>query len=150
MTDFERMRTLIRQEDRYRWAVEKQMAKTNKLTTAISQTGRTGGSRSGSRVEDGAVMLAALQDEYREILDELEGARQELRKSISGIRNAKLRLEKTCLRMRYLQGMSVRRIAVSLNYTEDYLHRKLRDAEALILRMQKAAEDKNNKTAQVG
>ena len=145
MTDFGRMRTLIRQEERYRWAVEKQMAKTNRMTSNITPTGRTGGNRIGSRVEDGAVMLAALQDEYQEIRDELEASRKELRESITRIRNAKTRLEKTCLRMRYLQGMSVRQIAVTLNYTEDYLHRKVRDAEALILRIQKAQEDKTTK-----
>ena len=150
MTDFERMRVLIRQEERYRWAVEKQIAKANRMTTGISQTGRSGGTRIGSRVEDGAIMLAALQDEYKEISDELTAARAELKESIARIRNAKARLEKTCLRMRYLQGMSVRQIAVSLNYTEDYLHRKMRGAEALILRIQKAQEDKNKKTGQVG
>jgi DNA-directed RNA polymerase specialized sigma24 family protein len=150
MTDFERMRVLIRQEERYHWAVEKQMAKATKSTTSITPAGGCGGTRTGSRPEDGAVMLATLQEEYKEILDELEEARKELRDSIARIRNAKSRLEKTCLRMRYLQGMSVRQIAVSLNYTEDYLHRKMRDAEALILRIQRERESKNNKTGQVG
>lgn len=145
MTDFERMRVLIRQEERYHWAIEKQMAKTNRITSSISPTGRTGGTRIGSRVEEGAVVLASLKDEYKEIQDELNEARKELRESIARIRNAKLRLEKTCLRMRYLQGMSVRRIAVSLNYTEDYLHRKMRDGEALILRIQKTQEDKTTR-----
>lgn len=150
MTNFERMRVLIKQEERYRWAVEKQMAKANRMTSNISQAGRAGGSRTGSRVEDSALVLATLREEYKEITDELEAARTELRESITRIRNAKSRLEKTCLRMRYLQGMSIRQIAVSLNYTEDYLHRKMRDAEALILRIQKAQEEKNKKTAQVG
>lgn len=150
MTDFERMRVLIRQEERYHWAVEKQMSKATKSTTSITPAGGCGGTRTGSRPEDGAVMLATLQEEYKEILDELEEARKELRDSIARIRNAKSRLEKTCLRMRYLQGMSVRQIAVSLNYTEDYLHRKMRDAEALILRIQRERENKNNKTGQVG
>ena len=95
-------------------------------------------------------MLAALQDEYREIIEELEAARKELKESISRIRNTKARLEKTCLRMRYMQGMSVRQIAISLNYTEDYMHRKMRDAETLILHIQKDQEDKNRKTDQVG
>ena len=150
MTDFDRMRVLIKQEERYRWAVEKQISKANRMTSNMSQTGRSGGSRPGSRLEDAAIVLAALQDEYKEIIDELKTYRDELTESITRIRNAKSRLEKTLLRMRYLQGMSIRNIAVSLNYTEDYLHRKMRDAEALILRIQKAQEDKNNKTAQVG
>ena len=150
MTDFERMRVLIRQEERYRWAVEKQMAKASKMTTSFSQAGRSGSSKNGSRTEEGAIMLAALQDEYKEIMEELTAARAELQESIGKIRNAKARLEKTCLRMRYIQGMSIRRIALSLNYTEDYLHRKMRGAEALIINIQKEQEKKNNKTVQVG
>lgn len=149
MTDFERMRLLIRQEQRYRWAIEKEMAKAAKSTTTISQTGG-GGTRNGSRVEDGAIMLAALKDEYAEIKAELETARDELRESIKKIRSVKERLEKTCLRMRYIQGMSIRKIAVSLNYTEDYLHRKLRAAEALIINIQKAQEEQKKKSDQVG
>lgn len=150
MTDFKRMKVLIKHEERYRWAVEKQIAKTNRMTSQISQTGRSGGSRTGSRVEDGAIVLAALQDEYKEIKDELNACRTELSESIVRIRKPELRLEKTLLKMRYLQGMSIRNIAASLNYSEDYLHRKMREAEAMIMRIQKTKEDKNNKTAQVG
>ena len=142
MTDFERMRVLIRQEERYHWAVEKQMAKATKSTTSITPAGGCGGTRTGSRPEDGAVMLATLQDEYKEILDELNESRKELRESIARIRNTKSRLEKTCLRMRYLQGMSVRKIAASLSYSEQHIHLKLHNAEALILRIQKAQEGK--------
>lgn len=148
MTDFERMRVLIRQEERYRWAVEKQMAKAAKSTTSISPTGGMGGStRATSRVEDGAIMLAALKDEYAEIQEELEEARKELKESISRIRNAKKRLDKTCLRMRYLQGMSIRRIALSLNYSEDYLHRRMREAEAMIITMQRAQNERKTRQA---
>lgn len=142
MTDFDRMRVLIKQEERYRWAVEKQIAKANRMTSNISPAGRTGGSRTGSRVEDSAIVLATLREEYKEIADELEAARSELKESITRIRNPKSRLEKTCLRMRYLQGMSIRNIALSMNYTEEYMHRKIRQAEALTLRIQKAQEEK--------
>ena len=149
MTDFERMRTLIRQEQRYRWAVEKQMAKATKSTTSFTLAGG-GGTRTGSRVEEGAVMLAALQDEYAEIRAELDAAREELKKAVAKIRSPRKRLEKTCLRMRYIQGMSIRQIAVSLSYTEDYLHRKMRAAEALILNVQRAQEEQKKRTDQVG
>lgn len=149
MTDFERMRTLIRQEQRYKWALEQQMAKATKSTASISHTGG-GGSRNGSKVEDGAILLAGLKDEYAEIKAELDEARDELLKAMARIRSPKRRLEKTCLRMRYIQGMSVRTIAYSLSYTEDYLHRKMRAAEALIINIQKASEGSQKKTDQVG
>ena len=137
MTDFERMRVLIRQEEHYRWAMEKQMAKAAKSTTSISPTGGMRGStRTASRVEDGAIMLAALQDEYTEIREELEEERKELRETIGKIRNVKARLEKSCLRARYLQGMSVRKIALALNYSEQHIHKTLQNAEKRVITIQ--------------
>lgn len=143
MTDFERMRVLIRQEERYRWAVEKQTARAGRITASISQTGRSGQSKTDSRVEEGAIMLAALKDEYKEILDELTEARAELRGTISRIKQARARLGKSCLRMRYLQGMSVRQIATSLNYSEQHIHMTLHAAEETVTRIQKAQEQKS-------
>ena len=151
LTDFVRMRTLIKQEERYRWAIEKQMAKATKITATISKTGGCGGSRgTGSQVEDSAVILAELQEQYSEIMEQLNTERDELRKSLSKIRSQRLRLEKTCLRMRYIQGISVRRIAEALNYSEDYIHKRMRNAEALIINKQRASEGEKKKTDQDG
>jgi len=143
MTDFRRLRILIKQEERYRWAVMKQQSKAEKITVSLSQSGGMSKGRVSSKVEDGAIMLAALKDEYNEIKTELKEAQDELSDTIKRIRNPKRRLEKTCIRMRYIQGMSVRKIAISLSYTEDYLHRKMREAEALIHKLQTEQESKN-------
>ena len=145
MTDFVKMRELIRQEERYRWAVEKQMAKATKITSTLSKSGRSGSGQTGSQVEDGAVELAPLKEEYTEIKEELDAMRAELRVSISKLRAPRYRLDKTCLRMRYLQGISVRKIAASLNYHEQYLFRKMREAEDLITTMQKRAESRETR-----
>ena len=151
MTDFERMRTLIKQEERYRWAVERQMAKATKITATLSQTGGiSGGRRMGSQVEDGAVILAELQSQYSEIMEELGEARKELKGTLNRLRSQKTRLEKTCISMRYMQGISVRKIAEALSYSEDYIHRKTRNAEALIINKQRDIEDEKKKTGQVG
>lgn len=145
MTDFVKMRELIRQEERYRWAVEKQMAKATKITSSLSKSGRSGSGRTGSQVEDGAVELAPLKEEYAEIKEELDAMKAELRISISKLRAPRYRLDKTCLRMRYIQGISVRKIAVMLNYHEQYLFRKMREAEDLITMMQQRAESRETR-----
>ena len=90
MTDFVKMRELIRQEERYRWAVEKQMAKATKITSTLSKSGRSGSGRTGSQVEDGAVELAPLKEEYTEIKEELDAMRAELcgRSFASAYRNS--------------------------------------------------------------
>ena len=47
--------------------------------------------------------------------------------------------------MRYIQGISVRKIAVMLNYHEQYLFRKMREAEDLITTMQQRAESRETR-----
>lgn len=149
MTDFGRMRLLIRQEARYRWAIEKQTAKATKITASLSQSGGTGGGfKTGSKVEDGAIMLTELKNQYSEIVEELTLARNELRESISKMRSQQMRLGKTCLRMRYLQGISARQIADALNYSEEYIFRTLRVSEAFVINVQKNRSNDKNITGQ--
>lgn len=136
MIDFVKMRELIKQEERYRWAIERQEARATKITAALSKSGRSGSGKTGSQVEDGAIELAPLRQEYKEIKDELDVMKAELRICVARIRAPKYRLEKTCLRMRYLQGISVRKIAAMLNYSEQYLFRTMRDAERRIIVIQ--------------
>lgn len=136
MTDFAQMRVLIRKEERLRWSIEKQMAKATKITTSFSQTGGGGGTKTGSQVEDGAIILAALKDEHRETFEELQQARAELRAGMAMVRNKHLSLGKSFVRMRYLQGISVRKIALVMNYSEQYVFRIIRHTEALINKAQ--------------
>lgn len=141
MTDFRKMRQLIAQEERYRWAVQKQMSRATKDTASFSAVGGCGGRQTISRVEDGAIILAELRGQLTEITEELTAARDELQDTMKRIRGQQYRLEKTCLKMRYIQGISVRRIAGALNYSEDYIHRKVRTAEALIINKQRDMKD---------
>lgn len=147
MTDFVKMRELIRQEERYRWAVEKQMAKATKITSSLSKSGRTGSAKVGSQVEEGAVELAELKLQYSEIKEELDAMREELKASITKLRAPRYRLDKTCLRMRYIQGIKVRKIAEALSYSEDYIFQKMKQAETMILIIQRGQELR--KTSQV-
>ena len=140
MTDFVKMRELIRQEEHYRWAVERQMAKATRTTAPLSKAGVSGSGKTGSQVEEGAVMLAEIRGQYDEILSELESMRSELKTSIGKLRSQRQRLDKTCLRMRYIQGIKVRKIAEALCYSEDYIFQRLKKAEILIHGIQREAE----------
>ena len=141
MTDFKKIRMLIAQEERYRWAVQKQMSRATKSTASFSASGGCGGRQTTSRVEDGAIIIEELKGQLDEIMEELTAARDELKDTMTRIRGQQYRLEKTCLKMRYMQGISVRKIAVALNYSEDYIHRKVRAAEALIINKQKSIKE---------
>lgn len=136
MTDFYRLRELIREEERLAWAVERQEARATKITASISASGGGGGGKTGSQVEDGAIMLTILKDEHREILEELTKARNELRAGIAMVGDLKLGKGRIFLRLRYIQGINVKRIAEELHYSETYIHRILKCSEALIIKAQ--------------
>lgn len=140
MTDFLKMRELIKQEERYRWAVEKQMARATGSAIRMSKAGKSRTNKVESQVEEGAVELASLKSEYQEIKDELDAMRDELQPYIRKLRGPKHRLDKTCLRMRYMQGISVRKIAFSLSYSEDYIFQKMKQAEGIVCAMQRGKE----------
>ena len=140
MVNFDRMRKLIRDEEHMRWAIERQTSKATKITTTLSKTGGGHTNRVESKTENGAVALAVLKDEYQSIWYELEAQRKELRRLMTKIRNEEYRLEKLCLRMRYLKGVSVRIIAVTQNYSESYIFNVMKRAEEMVMKIQ----DKQN------
>ncbi len=149
MTDFYRMRELIRDEERLRWSIEKQMARATKTTISISKSGGGGGGKTGSQVEDGAIIIAAMKDEQREMLEELKEARKELRAGLAMVSNRKLGIGKTFIRMRYMKGIKVSVIAEKMNYSDKYIHRILRRSEALINKAQGVSEARKKKDTSV-
>lgn len=130
MIDFQEMRRLIREEERLRWALKKERSKAERITVSFSQTGG-GGISTGDKVGDGAVTLAELEEIYNPIKAELDKQRGELRavlKVWEGHRNDGVR---NCIELRYLKGRSVRKIAVALNYSEQYVFKLLKRGERL-------------------
>ena len=130
MIDFQEMRRLIREEEHLRFAVQKKRSRAEKITASFSQSGG-GGITTGDKVGDGAVELAELEEVYNEIREALEDQRKELRavmKVWEGKRNGAV---KSCMEWRYMKGRSVRKIAVTLNYCEQYVFKLLRRGERL-------------------
>lgn len=130
MIDFQEMRRLIREEERWRWALQKERSKAEKITASFSQAGG-GGISTGDKVGDGAVTLAELEEIHGRIKAELDEQRAELRavlKVWEGHRNDGIR---NCIELRYLKGRSVRKIAVALSYSEQYVFKMLKRGERL-------------------
>ena len=127
MIDFYRMRFLINRLPAARFRVDKAIAKATKTTTVI--TGMPRGSSTGSQVEDGAILIEYARQALDNITTELEGMRAELTPMIESLESP---LQKNAMRMRYIEGHSVREIAYSLNYSEPHIFRILQIAERKI------------------
>ena len=142
MIDFQEMRRLIREEERLRWAIQKQRSKAEKITASFSQAGG-GGISVGDKVGDGAVTLAELTEIHDGIKADLEAQRKELKAAMKvweGHRNGGI---KNCIELRYMKGRSVRKIAVALSYSEQYVFKLLKRGE----RLAKEAEQAKKKEA---
>ena len=140
MIDFRRMRELIKAEERLRWALLKERSKATKATTSLSKNGGGGRGRTSSRVGDGAIALAIIQEEYDHVADELKRQRKELRGKLKRLTER----ERTIIRMRYIGGISCRQIAEDMHYDKFYMHSLSRIAENRILEMQDADNNTNS------
>ena len=127
MLDLRRMRFLINRLPAARFRVDKAMARATKTTTVL--TGMPRGSGTGDQTADGAIMLQLARDALDRIETELADMRAILGPMIEQIENP---LQKSAMRLRYMDGMSVREIAYSLNYSEQHIFRILQRAEESI------------------
>lgn len=132
MIDFVRMRQLMKTEERLHWAMERERAKAEKMTASFSRNGGKGGEPS-SRVEDGAIALSVLKDEYKLVTEELEQQRKELQKYLRRLED----IHRTVMKLRYMKGMSCRKIAEKLNYSRDHVCHMVKGAEVEIEKAQK-------------
>ena len=127
MINFHRMRFLINRLPAARFRVDKAYARATKTTTIL--TGMPRGSGTGSQVEDGALLIEYAREALESITTELEAMRAELRPMVEALESP---LQKSAMRMRYIEGRSVREIAYSLNYSEQHIFRILTIAERII------------------
>lgn len=131
MIDFVRMRQLMKTEERLCWALIRERAKAEKSTATLSMNGSRGG-ETHSRTEDGAIALSVLTDEYNQITAELELQRKELKKYMWRLSD----MRRTVMKLRYMKGMSCRKIAEGLNYSRDHICHMVKAAELEIETMQ--------------
>lgn len=112
------------------------MAKATKCTATLTGMPRGGGS--SSQVESGAMMLDAAREAHRSICDELEVMRKELGPMVETLEDP---LEKSVMRLRYMDGCSGREIAYRLTYSERHVFRVLESAEKKIENMSVMSAD---------
>jgi len=136
MLDLRRMRFLINRLPAARFRVDKAMARATKTTTVL--TGMPRGSGTGDQTADGAILLQLAREALDRIETELSEMRAELGPMIEQIDEP---LQKSVMRLRYMDGMRVREIAYSLNYSEPHIFRILQRAEQNIISTGKDESD---------
>lgn len=138
MLDLRRMRFLINRLPAARFRVDKAMARATKTTTVL--TGMPRGSGTGDQTADGAILLQLAREALDRIETELSEMRAELGPMIEQIDEP---LQKSVMRLRYMDGMRVREIAYSLNYSEPHIFRILQRAEQNIISTGKDESDES-------
>ena len=125
-----RMRQLIRQIPPMAFDLNRAEATATKITATL--TGMPRGTDNHSKVEDGAIMIAALRDAYDEACEELEAMQDELGPLISTLDNADWI---AAMRLRYIKRYSPEEIGNRNYRVERTIYRYLRRAEARLIEM---------------
>ena len=118
-----KMRILINRYPRACFNVERAVSRAQKCTAQL--TGMPGGG-SGSTVADAVELVMQAEEARDRIAAELSHMRAELSPMIEALSDP---LEKTVMRMRYMEGVSVREIAYQLCYSESRIFKSLKSAE---------------------
>lgn len=125
--DLVRMRRLINRLPMAQFRVEQLMSRACKMTATLSDEPR--GTAQRDAVADGAILLSAARENLNSLSEELGKMRQELRPAVEDIDDP---LSRTCMRMRYFDGVSAREIAYRLNYSERRIFQILKSAEGTV------------------
>jgi hypothetical protein len=121
---------LIGYERRIKFRYQRKLSNVTKITTAI--TGMPHGSGNHSKVEDGAIELIEVEEAYREVIDELDAMRKELKQMLKSLDNPD---DIGVMRLRYIDGWDLNDIpdAVCLSPRAMFYH--LAGAERKLIRM---------------
>lgn len=119
-----RMRYLLNRLPMARFRVERAMSRATRTTARL--TGMPRGANLSDPVQQGAELLEEAREAYRAIQRELEDLRAQLAPLIAALEDP---LERQIMELRYMQGLSVRRIAYTLNYSERHVFRVVAAAE---------------------
>ena len=122
-----RMRKLINRLPMAEFRIEQLMSRATKMTATLSNEPR--GTVQSDPVADGVVLLEAAKESYHKIETELNGMRKELRPAVDRLEDP---LTRTCMKMRYFDGVSAREIAYRLNYSERRIFQILKEAEVKV------------------
>ncbi len=122
-----RMRILINRYPRACFNVDRARSRAMKCTSQL--TGMPGGRSGGSTVAEGVETIMQAEEARDMIAAELAAMRAQLSPLVDALEDP---LERTVMRMRYMDGVSAREIAYRLSYVERWIFRVLQKAEAAI------------------
>jgi DNA-directed RNA polymerase specialized sigma subunit len=137
MTNFARLRDLIKQEERLGWAVKRQNAKCTRSTQVFDSVPRGGGD--GQRMESDAVRLVLLKEQHGLVKAELDKERAGLKIYMRRLDNG---TQRAAMEMRYMKGVRVTEIGDAMGYTERQVFRILKRAETQINQWQRVKEER--------
>ena len=126
--DFRRMRRLINRMPMARLNVDRALARSARMTAQYSDMPR-GGNKVSDPTSEGAILYMIAKEAYKSLKAELEGMQHEVEPRIDAL---ELPLQRNAMRMRYIEGRSVREIAYYLNYSEQHIFRVIQAAEEKI------------------
>ena len=124
MVDLLRMRQLLKQTINIQWKLEQEQAAATKITSVLTGMPRSSGTH--SQVEDGAIKIAALKEEYGSAIEELERMREELNELVNTLDDVNHR---ATIRMRYIRGYKMDSIADAIGVKRRTIYRYLTRAE---------------------
>lgn len=124
-----RMRELIDKLPDIQWEGEKALARATQITANITGMPRGGG---GNHQESANIAYAAAVESYHGALDELEAYRKRLAPLIDRLDDIN---DQGCMRMRYIHGLRIKEIAVTLNYADTSVYYHLNRGEREVVRM---------------
>ena len=137
MTNFARIRDLARQEERLRWAVQRQEAKCTKITPTYSNMPKGGGGN--QRREEDMIRLVLVKEQHGAVKAELDTERESLGRYTRRLKDGTWR---AAMEYRYMKNMRITEIGEAMGYSERQVFRILQRAEAQVIQWQKAKEAK--------
>lgn len=122
--NLQRMRHLMNRLPAAQLRVDRARATATRSTQRWSAMPR--GSGISSPVEQGVVQLEEAREALAALREELDQLRRELAPAIDALEDT---LQRECMGLRYLHGLSARLIACRMHYSEGHVFRVLRAAE---------------------
>lgn len=132
MVDLYQMRKLMDRLPMAQFNLDKAMARATKVTSTI--TGMPHGGGDGDRLADNVALITVARERRDAIRDALKAMRKELEPLIDSMEDP---LQQSALRLRYIDGKSVREIAYVLSYSEQHIFRVLQQGERNVNTMQR-------------
>lgn len=125
--NFGRMRSLMDRLPTARRKVEIELSRATKCTQQLS--GMPSGTAHGDSFGDNVIRYDEAKEALQKLLGELQELRREAEPCINTLDDP---FQRTVMKLRYLDGYNVQKIAIELHYSDRHIFRLLKQAEKKI------------------